>query len=56
MTRAKAGSENDTFTRFKCLRTGVVWEVAKGSEAYRRCKRLITDYEEVADSQPEIVL
>jgi len=51
MARAKSVEESNT-TKFKSIRSGVVWEVAKGSEAYRRCKRLTADYEEVAD-QPQ---
>lgn len=36
---------------FKNLKTGVVWEVPEGSEAFKRCSRLTQEYEEVKPSR-----
>lgn len=37
--------------RFRNLRTGGEWDVPEGSEAFKRCKRLKDEFEEVKESK-----
>jgi hypothetical protein len=39
-------------TQFRNQRTKVVWDVPEGSEAYKRCKRLSAEFEEISP-EPE---
>jgi len=34
-------------SHFKNKKTGVVWDIPEGTEAYKRCKRLSQEFEEV---------
>jgi hypothetical protein len=33
--------------QFKNKKTGVIWEIEEGTEAFKRCKRSPNDYEEI---------
>ena len=46
-------STSKKITLFKNKSTGLVWEIEEGSEAFKRCKRLTNEYEEVKDKKPE---
>jgi len=36
-----------TSTQFKNKKTGVIWDIPEGSVAFKRCKRLKLEYEEI---------